>query len=65
VLQAFLERGFAAFRKMRGASEFLATIDRRERALMDAMFAGETAPFAAPAATHKGVSLRQAGEPDR
>ncbi len=32
VLHDFLERGFAAFRKMHGAVEFLATIDRRERA---------------------------------
>ena len=48
VLQEFLERGFSAFRKMQGAAEFLATIDRRERALMDAIFAGETAPFPGP-----------------
>ena len=47
VLHDFLERGFSAFRKMRGAAEFLATIDRRERELMDALFAGETAPLAA------------------
>jgi hypothetical protein len=48
VLQEFLERGFAAFRKMHGATEFLATIDRRERALMDAIFAGADAPFPDP-----------------
>ncbi len=48
VLQEFLERGFSAFRKMGGAAEFLATIDRRERALMDSMFAGDTAPFPDP-----------------
>jgi len=48
VLQEFLERGFSAFRKMHGAAEFLATIDWRERALMDAIFAGETAPFRDP-----------------
>lgn len=48
VLQEFLERGFAAFQKMRGAAEFLATIDQRERALMDAIFAGDTAPFPDP-----------------
>src|SRR5512144_2047775 len=29
-LQEFLERGFAAFKQMRGAEEFLATIDERE-----------------------------------
>ncbi len=47
-LHDFLERGFVAFRKMRGAAEFLATIDRRERTLMDAIFAGATAPFPEP-----------------
>jgi len=47
-LHDFLERGFAAFAKMGDATEFLATIDARERALMDAMLAGETAPFPDP-----------------
>lgn len=41
VLHDFLERGFSAFRRMRGAREFLATIDARERELMDALFAGK------------------------
>jgi hypothetical protein len=45
VLHDFLERGFAAFRKMDGAREFLATIDRRERELMEALFAGKTVPL--------------------
>ena len=49
-LQSFLERGFAAFRKMRGAAAFLATIDTRERQLMETIFAGESAPFADPLA---------------
>jgi len=48
VLHDFLERGFAAFHKMHGAGEFLATIDRRERALMEAILAGEAAPFSDP-----------------
>jgi len=43
VLHDFLERGFSAFHRMGGATEFLATIDRRERELMNALFAGETA----------------------
>jgi len=47
-LQAFLERGCSAFLKMHGAGEFLATIDRRERALMNSIFAGDTAPFTDP-----------------
>jgi hypothetical protein len=37
-LQGFLERGFSAFAAMRGASDFLAVVDRRERALMAALF---------------------------
>jgi hypothetical protein len=52
-LHDFLERGFDAFRRMGGASEFLATIRMRETALMDAIFAGDTAPFDDP--------LRRAG----
>ncbi len=48
VLHDFLERGFVAFRKMHGAGDFLATIDARERALMEAIFAGATAPFPEP-----------------
>jgi hypothetical protein len=47
-LHDFLERGFAAFHQMGEATEFLATIDTRERALMEAMLAGETAPFPDP-----------------
>ncbi len=38
-LQDFLERGYTAFRKMKGASEFLETITTRERALLDALLA--------------------------
>ena len=39
-LQDFLERGFSAFRNMRGADEFLATIERRETRIMESLFAG-------------------------
>ena len=49
-LQSFLERGFAAFRKMGGADNFLSTIEARERELMDAIFGGASAPFADPLA---------------
>ena len=49
-LQAFLERGFGAFRAMHGAREFLVTVHTRETALMDAIFAGERAPFPEPEA---------------
>jgi hypothetical protein len=47
-LHDFLERGFDAFRRMGGAGEFLTTVVARETALMDAMFAGDTAPFDDP-----------------
>lgn len=48
VLHDFLERGFAAFHRMGGAGEFLATIVKRETALMDAIFSGDNAPFPDP-----------------
>ena len=48
VLHDFLERGFAAFRTMKGADEFLAIIVGRETALMDAILGGATAPFPEP-----------------
>ena len=47
-LHDFLERGFVAFRKMGDASEFLATIDTRERALMEELLAGEAVPIPDP-----------------
>jgi hypothetical protein len=40
VLQDFLERGFAAFRKLPDAGELLATIERRETRLMQVLLAG-------------------------
>lgn len=47
-LQGFLERGAAAFARMGGATVFLDTIDARESALMNAIFAGDDAPFRDP-----------------
>jgi hypothetical protein len=47
-LHDFLERGFVAFRKMGDATEFLVTIDTRERALMEELLTGETVPFPDP-----------------
>jgi hypothetical protein len=46
-LQGFLERGFDAFAHMRGATHFMATIAARERALMQALFAGEESAMTA------------------
>ena len=40
-LQGFLERGFDTFSAMRGADEFLARVETRERALLDALFAAQ------------------------
>lgn len=40
-LQAFLERGFDTFKAMRGAQEFLETIQARERTIALRLFAGE------------------------
>jgi hypothetical protein len=37
-LQSFLENGFDTFSAMRGASAFLETVDKRERALFAALF---------------------------
>jgi hypothetical protein len=47
-LHDFLDRGFVAFRKMGDATEFLATIDARERTLMEELLTGETVPFPDP-----------------
>lgn len=44
-LHDFLERGFQAFRHMRGADEFLGIIDRRERRILDRVLGGDPDPF--------------------
>jgi hypothetical protein len=46
-LQTFLETGFETFREMRGASEFLATIEERERRLAKALFEADLAALPA------------------
>jgi hypothetical protein len=48
VMHDFLERGFDAFARMGGASEFLATIETRETALLDAIMGGSNDPFPDP-----------------
>jgi len=42
-LQSFLERGYQAFRAMKGAEAFLGTITSRELALLDEWFGNEAA----------------------
>lgn len=49
-LQDFLERGFGAFARMRGAVEFVATIETREMAIHDSIVGGSNAPFPDPRA---------------
>jgi hypothetical protein len=44
-LQGFLERGFDAFRAMRGADDFLEAIRSRESRLMERLYAGDPDPF--------------------
>lgn len=44
-LQDFMERGFAAFKEMRGADQFLAIVEQRERRILDQIFAGAPDPF--------------------
>ncbi len=39
-MQDFLSRGFDAFRAIGGASDFLGRIERRERAILEALYAG-------------------------
>lgn len=41
----FLERGYAAFKHMRGAREFLETIRAREMEILDRIYARHPAPF--------------------
>ncbi|WP_292934468.1 hypothetical protein [Noviherbaspirillum sp.] len=47
-LHSFLERGFKAFKGMKRPYDFVTTIIQRERAIMDAMYAGKKNPFATP-----------------
>lgn len=45
-LHSFLDRGFHAFRRMGSATEFLASIERKEQKLLHNLFAGDADPFA-------------------
>jgi hypothetical protein len=45
LLHEFLERGLDAFEAMRGAQEFLGTVQARERQAMERLFAGTADPF--------------------
>lgn len=54
-LQQFLESGFEAFKEMKGASEFIATLESRESALARELFAGNPSRLEAYAFTHNAV----------
>ncbi|MEZ4518657.1 MAG: hypothetical protein R3C44_18170 [Chloroflexota bacterium] len=47
-LQGFLERGYAAFKHMKGAETFIQTIEQREMDILNAIFAGSPDPFTLP-----------------
>ncbi len=47
-LQSFLERGFRAFRQMRGSSNFVTTIVSRETRFLERIEAGVDNPFPSP-----------------
>lgn len=44
-LTGFMERGYRAFRHMRGAHDFLDTIRQRERRILDRIYAAAPQPF--------------------
>ena len=44
-LQGFLERGFAAFKRMKHVDTFLQTVQQREMQILDQIYAGEKEPF--------------------
>ena len=56
-LQSFIERGLAAFRQMDGASEFIATIRRREMFIVEQVFSGEPADTWARPGAFEGDAL--------
>jgi hypothetical protein len=44
-LQDFLERGYAAFKQLSDAEQFIQLLERRERQILDQIFAGVPNPF--------------------
>lgn len=44
-LQGFLDRGFAAFKRLGNAGSFLQTIERRESQILEQIFTGSADPF--------------------
>jgi hypothetical protein len=56
-LQQFLETGFDTFKAMKGAQEFVATVECRERALAAALFDAVLLPAGSTRATNDSFSL--------
>lgn len=52
-LMAFMERGYNAFKHMRGGGPFLANVRRRERRVLDRIYADEPDPFEFDGARHE------------
>ncbi|MCP4362507.1 MAG: hypothetical protein GY796_31260 [Chloroflexi bacterium] len=44
-LQDFMERGFVAFKQMKGVDEFMQIVEGRERQILGQIFAGKPNPF--------------------
>ncbi len=61
-LHGFLERGFKAFKHMGDASEFIATVDHRERRMSERLYAGEAEPFSLAADDVPSASLKTAAK---
>lgn len=56
-LQAFLERGYRAFKTMGGAAELLQTIQQRETTIMHRLFAGSGDPYRVDEARHAAPAV--------
>lgn len=52
-LHSFLERGFAAFKRMRQPDDFVTKVVHRERTIMNALYAGRKNPFAVHEFAHR------------
>ena len=61
-LQQFLERGFDTFKAMKGAQDFVATVDRRERELAAALFDESLSQNTETYKTNEAISLLPASE---
>lgn len=61
-LQQFLERGFDTFKAMKGAQDFVATVERRERELAAALFNEPVSQNTSAYRANEAISLLPASE---